>query len=72
MNLVWFCVLDAKTFGNSARTKWYFYLYCQCLGGVLGFATLTLGPFGSLHSPPAKLESDKCDDSTADQTGWLD
>ncbi len=35
---------------------------------VLGFAALTLGPFGLA----AKLDSDKFDDSTADHTRWLD
>ncbi len=28
--------------------------------------------YASPHSPPAKLDSDKFDDSPADQTGWLD
>ncbi len=37
---------------------------------VLGFAALTLVPFGL--ATPAKLDSDKLDDSTADETGWLD
>ncbi len=40
---------------------------------ALGFAALTIGPFGaSPHSTPVKLDSDKFDYSTADQTNWLD
>ncbi len=42
---------------------------------VLGFAALTLAQYGLAarpHSPPPKLDSDKFDDSTADETGWLD
>ncbi len=39
---------------------------------VLGFAALTPDRLGSPHSPHAKLDSDKLDDPTADQTGWLE